>query len=221
MEELSFTSDDFPQMERRYRAHFFNSLTGFKSVNLCGSCSKSEKPNLAIFNSVFHLGSNPPLMGMIIRPATVPRHTLTNIIEQNEYTFNHIHEDIVASAHQTVAKYTRTQNEFEMTGLTPYFSENMKAPYVAESRIKIGLRFRERYNIQANHTILIVGEVVEVILPKDAVGMDGFVDLNAAGTVTGSGLDAYLTTEKIARLSYARPYEDLRELNFNKQNQEH
>ena len=160
-------------------------------------------------------------MGMIIRPATVPRHTLTNIIEQNEYTFNHIHEDIVASAHQTAAKYTRTQNEFEMTGLTPYFSENMKAPYVAESRIKIGLRFRERYNIQANHTIMIVGEVVEVILPKDAVGMDGFVDLNAAGTVTGSGLDAYLTTEKIARLSYARPYEDLRELNFNKQNQEH
>lgn len=219
MEEVQFSAYDFEHMERRFRAHFFNSLSGFKSVNLCGTSSKNGKANLAIFNSVFHLGSNPPLMGMIIRPATVPRHTLTNIIEQDHFTFNHIHEDIVEAAHQTSAKYTRTQCEFEMTGLTPYYSESHKAPYVAESRIKIGLKFRERYNIQANHTIMIVGEVVEVILPKEAVGMDGFVDLNKAGSVTGSGLDAYLNTEKITRLSYARPYEELREIEYAKDKQ--
>jgi len=219
MEEVQFTSYDFEQMERRFRAHFFNSLSGYKSVNLCGTCSKNERSNLAVFNSIFHIGSNPPLLGMIIRPATVPRHTLTNIIEQDHYTFNHIHEDIVKPAHQTSAKYTRTQSEFDLSGLTPFFSDEHPAPYVAESRIKIGLKFRERYNIQANHTIMIVGEVVEVIVPKDVVGIDGFIDLCEAGTVAGSGLDAYLNTDKITRLSYARPYEDLREIEYAKDKQ--
>lgn len=212
MEETRFSSNDFVNMERRFRAHFFNSLSGFKSVNLCGTEDKKGTSNLAILNSVIHLGSNPPLMGMIMRPATVPRHTLSNIIEQDHYTFNHINRDIIHEAHQTSAKYTRTQDEFDMVGLTPYYSENHKAPYVAESKVKIGLKFRERVNIASNHTILIVGEVVEVILPKAVVGMDGFIDLSEAGTLTGSGLDAYLETVKVARLTYARPYEELREI---------
>ncbi len=212
MEDKRFTSVDFVNMERRFRAHFFNSLSGFKSVNLCGTEDKKGKSNLAILNSVFHLGSNPPLMGMIMRPATVPRHTLSNIIEQDHYTFNHINKEIIHEAHQTSAKYTRTQDEFEMVGLTPYYSDNLRAPYVLESKVKIGLKFRERVNIASNHTILIVGEVVEVILPSGAVGLDGFVDLQEAGTLTGSGLDAYLETKKVARLSYARPYEEIKEI---------
>ncbi|RYY06600.1 MAG: flavin oxidoreductase, partial [Sphingobacteriaceae bacterium] len=32
-----------------------------------------------------------------------------------------------------------------------------------------------------------------------------FVDLEAAGSVTTSGLDCYHTTKKLARLSYAKP----------------
>lgn len=207
-------SDEIKDWERRYRANFFNSVVGFKSVALVGTIDKKGQPNLAIVNSALHFGSNPPLMGILIRPSTVPRHTLSNIIERDNFTINHVHADMIDSAHQTSAKYLRGQSEFEAVGLHEHFSERICAPYVAESHIKIGLEFRERINVRTNHTIMMIGEVVEVILPDEFVGPDGFVDLHACGSIVGSGLDAYLKTEKIKRLSYARPESELEELNY-------
>lgn len=214
MELKKFSENDFKAWESRYRAHFFNSVVGFKSLALCGSRDQDGNTNLAVINSVVHIGANPPLMGMIIRPATVPRHTLTNIIENDEYTFNHIREDMVDWAHQTSAKYLRGQSEYTKCGFTEYYSGNINAPYVAESTIKIGLRFKERINIRSNHTIMMIGEVVEVILPEDVIGEDGFVDLQKAGSMVGSGLDAYLKTSKIKRMAYAQPDRDPEQLEY-------
>ena len=56
-----------------------NSITGYKSANMIGSRSNSGNENLAIFSSVTHLGSNPPLfLSFTLRPNTVPRHTYKN-----------------------------------------------------------------------------------------------------------------------------------------------
>jgi len=53
--------------------------------------------------------------------------------------------------------------------------------------------------------IFTVGEILEVILPDDIVGEDGFVDIEKAEIVAISGLDSYHDTKRIARLSYAKP----------------
>ncbi|MEM8846156.1 MAG: hypothetical protein AAGD17_03545 [Bacteroidota bacterium] len=66
---------DLPSRER---ANFINTISGFKSANLIGSKSKEGISNLAIFNSVIHLGSNPALLGFVLRPITVERHTYEN-----------------------------------------------------------------------------------------------------------------------------------------------
>ena len=58
-----FSSTDISQMEQRFRASFINSLGGFKSVVLVGTANESGETNLAIFNSLFHIGANPPLCG--------------------------------------------------------------------------------------------------------------------------------------------------------------
>jgi hypothetical protein len=68
-------------METRYRASFVNSLGGFKSVVMIGSKNKKGQENLAIFNSLIHIGANPALCAFIVRPDVSPRHTLENIIE--------------------------------------------------------------------------------------------------------------------------------------------
>ena len=96
----TFTTSDFRQMERRYRAAFLNSIGGFKSVNLIGTVDGQGRTNLSIFNSVFHLGADPPLLGMVVRPHTVERHTLENILQTGAYTINHISEAIFRQAHQ-------------------------------------------------------------------------------------------------------------------------
>jgi flavin reductase (DIM6/NTAB) family NADH-FMN oxidoreductase RutF len=199
-----FDSGDISGMEQRFRTQFINSITGFKSLNLVGTINKHGMTNLAVFSQVVHLGANPSLIGIIVRPDSVPRHTLANIAETGCFTLNHVLESFIRQAHQTSARYPEEVSEFTATGLNPLFSEVIEAPYVAESNIRIGLQWRETIPIPLNGTLLVIGEVVEVFLPGDCLGADGYVDLNEAGTITVAGLDAYHRTEKIVRLPYAK-----------------
>ena len=79
-------------MEQRERARLINSLSGFKSANLIGTCDKQGLENLAVVSSVVHLGSNPPLFGFIVRPTESRRDTLENILETKHFTINSVGE---------------------------------------------------------------------------------------------------------------------------------
>ena len=95
---MYFSKNTIENLDSRYRAHFINSLSGFKSANLIGTQDNQGHTNLAIVSSVFHLGAHPPLVGMIIRPHSVPRHTLENILETGFYTINHVNKTIYQQA---------------------------------------------------------------------------------------------------------------------------
>ncbi|MGH1366438.1 MAG: flavin reductase family protein [Calditrichia bacterium] len=203
---MHVTAEDIVSMEQRYRAHFVNSLSGFKSANLVGSVDNAGNNNLAIISSVFHLGANPPLIGMIIRPHTAPRGTFENILASGFYTINHVNADIFEKAHQTSARYRESVSEFREVGLTPESSKRHPAPYVQESRLKIGVFFCEHKTIELNGTNLIIGEIVEVLVDDSVVKEDGFIDIESLDTVAVSGLDRYHQTKALARLSYAKPH---------------
>ena len=68
----TFTQNDIAQMNKRFRTNFINALSGVKSANLVGTTGPNGD-NLAIISSVFHLGADPALMGMIMRPHTASR----------------------------------------------------------------------------------------------------------------------------------------------------
>jgi flavin reductase (DIM6/NTAB) family NADH-FMN oxidoreductase RutF len=192
-------------LEQKFRAEMINSITGFKSLALIGTKDKRGNTNLAIFNSLVHIGSNPPLIGFISRPKIEERHTVKNIFENSFYTINHIPESIYINAHQTSARYTSEISEFEATELTEEYINDFYAPFVKESNIKMGVVFKEKVLINSNDTCLIVGEIRELIIPDNCLGSDGFVDICKAESIAGSGLDTYYTTQKIARLTYAKP----------------
>jgi flavin reductase (DIM6/NTAB) family NADH-FMN oxidoreductase RutF len=200
----TFSSNDIMNMEQRYRTTFINSIAGFKSLNLVGTINEQEKINVAIFNSIFHVGANPPLLGMVFRPDEVERHTLENILSTKQYTLNHVHTEIIRASHQTSARYPKDVSEFEACGLTPIFSKNIIAPYVQESKVKIGMELREKIKVNSNNTIIIIGQIIEIIIDEIAIEIDGFVNLEKLETCTVAGIDAYYTTKKIERLSYAK-----------------
>jgi flavin reductase (DIM6/NTAB) family NADH-FMN oxidoreductase RutF len=203
-----FTSNDLQQMARIPRLTLVNSITGFKSGNLVGTCNEAGVSNLAIFSSAVHLGSEPALIGIVTRPIVpdgkTTRHTYDNIRQTGFFTLNHVHAGIVPQAHQTSASYDEGVSEFEAVGLTPEYLGLGKTPYVQESRIKMGLEYVEEYFIQANQTILVVGKVVELFLPENALDEAGNLDLNLAETVAVSGLDTYHSATQLHRLPYAR-----------------
>jgi len=200
---------DILALERRYRAQFVNSLSGFKGVNMVGTVDTKGQTNLAIVSSVVHLGSNPALFGMVMRPHTVARHTLENLLETGFYTLNHLNEDIYPQAHHTSARYPKDISEFNVTRLTPLYTPIIPAPYVQESHIRLGLAFKQKIDIELNGTVFIIGELVEVHFPTDCLTEDGFLDIKRAGSITVAGLDAYHSTNLLERLPYAKPHKSI------------
>lgn len=192
------------QYESRYRAQLMNSLAGVKQAVLIGTKSNDGHTNLAVFNSLIHIGANPPLWGVICRPDTVKRDTLNNILETREYTFNFVQTIDFEKVHQTSAKYEKHISEFEACGFTESYQPHFNAPFVAEAPVKIGMRLEQKMDISINNTILLIGSIVHIELDEKLIGSDGFVHLQDANTLACTGLDAYYETRLITRLSYAK-----------------
>ncbi len=188
-----------------FRRDLINTLPGPRSVHLIGTKGHKGFENLGVFSSVVHVGASPPLLGFIMRPLTVPRHTYHHIRANKWFTLNTLHPDFLEAAHQTSANYALKESEFSATGLTPEYSDGCKAPYVQESPIKIGLTLEEEYPIKANGTLFLIGRVQEIFVPDEAVGDTGHVDHEILKTLTAVGLDVYQQSTNSVRLSYARP----------------
>jgi NAD(P)-dependent dehydrogenase (short-subunit alcohol dehydrogenase family)/flavin reductase (DIM6/NTAB) family NADH-FMN oxidoreductase RutF len=210
---MKLTKDNITALKTHERVLFINSLSGFKSANLVGTADALQHSNLSIVSSVVHLGANPPLLGMVMRPHTVPRGTLENILDVGVYTLNHVHEDIYQQAHQTSARYPEDVSEFDEVGFTEQWEDGFNAPFVKESRIKMGMKFREKHTLDINGTEFVIGEIVSIEMSDEFVAEDGFVSLEKAGTVAVSSLDTYHSTNTLASLSYAKPEDALAVLN--------
>lgn len=205
MEVWQWGTNELAQMDKEYRRKLINCISGFKSANLIGTVNAEGQANLAIFNSVVHIGANPPLLGIVVRPITVPRHTYNNIKETGYFTINSVHKSFFKQAHQTSANYPSSLSEFEECGLTPTYGTNHPAPYVHESEIRIGLELNEELPIKSNGTILLIGHIIELHIPQHIVATDGYINLHQAGVISVNGLDAYHETVPLQRLAYARP----------------
>jgi flavin reductase (DIM6/NTAB) family NADH-FMN oxidoreductase RutF len=201
-----FTPAEWQSWERFYRANFINSLTGFKSASLIGTINAQGVPNLGMFSSIVHIGSDPALIGYINRPVAAAPHTLANIKANGLYTVNHIQASFLAQAHQTSAKYPEEVNEFTEVGLTEEYLDGVKVPFVKESPIKYLLSLKEIIPITLNATFLVIGHLEQVLIdPSLQPTSDGFLHLDQAGSISSNGLDAYYKTELIDRYDYAKP----------------
>ena len=201
---MTLNLDAIMAMERIERLNLINSISGFKSANLIGTRNAGGQENLTVFSSVFHLGSNPPVLGCIVRPDVVPRHTLANIRETRFYTVNHIHESFHEKAHQTSAKYPKEVSEFDAVGLTPEYVESFVAPFVSEATVKLGLEITEEIPVKTNGTIMLVGTIRVAVFPDSIKSEDGTLEIEKAGTVAISGLNTYHSTRCLNKLGYAR-----------------
>ena len=201
-----FTPAEWQSWERFYRANFINSLTGFKSASLIGTINAQGVPNLGMFSSMVHIGSDPALIGYINRPLAAAPHTLANIKSNGFYTVNHIHPSFVDKAHQTSAKYPDEVNEFAEVGLTEEYLEGINVPFVKESAIKYLLSLKEVVPITLNDTFLVIGQLEQVLIDLSLQPTpDGFLELDQIGSICSNGLDAYYKTTLIDRYAYAKP----------------
>ncbi len=205
-----YTTSDIKNLDKLFRLNLINSCTGYKSANLLATKSKSGQTNVAVFNSVHHIGSNPAMLGFILRPTTAPRNTFENIKETGVFTVNHIHKDMIEQAHQTAAKYENNISEFNQTGLEEEYLDGFFAPYVKQSSVKIGCRYLNKYHITENDTILVVAAIEHLYFEEGIQTPDGWLRLDDADTVAINGLDGYALPVLLDRFHYARPGKEIK-----------
>jgi flavin reductase (DIM6/NTAB) family NADH-FMN oxidoreductase RutF len=199
---------DIQSWDRFYRGNFINCLSGFKSATLIGTINENEQPNLALFSNIVHIGADPALIGFINRPKAAAPHTLQNIEATGWFSMNHINPAIIAPAHQSSAKYDEEINEFDATGLTIAYHNNLPIPFVAESQIQYAMELVNIMPIPQNGTFLVIGAVKEVwIQQEQIVQPDGFLAIEQAGSICSLGTDAYYTCHLTNRYAYAKPNE--------------
>ena len=192
-------------LDNRYRIQLINSISGLKSAHLIGSINSNQQTNLAIISSVFHLGADPALIGMIFRPDISPRHSLENIRETKVCTLNHVNSSIYKSAHQTSARYPREVSEFDACDLVAEYKGEFKAPFVRDSNIQLALKLEEEKKIELNNTHMLIMSIETIYMKEDYLAKDGNVMLAAADSIAVGGLDSYYEARLIERLPYAKP----------------
>jgi flavin reductase (DIM6/NTAB) family NADH-FMN oxidoreductase RutF len=203
---MQLTEQDIKGLDKITRLNIINSLSGIKPANLIGTISDSGQTNLAIFSSVVHIGSNPPLLGFILRPdGEVRRDTFKNIMENGQFTINHVHGTFTDRAHYTSAKFATDISEFDRCKFTEEYIDDFSAPFVKESTIKIGLECIQTIPIEINNTSLVIGKIKLVVLPDESIDDHGHINFDLLGTVGISGLNSYYSVQRIGKYPYARP----------------
>ena len=198
-------SDDIKKLEKTKRLKLINSITGVKPANLIGTKNKGGISNLAIFSSVVHLGSKPPLLAFVTRTSKdVNRNTLNNILETKYYTINQIQKEFVKNAHYTSAKFNENISEFEMCKIEEENIDDFFAPFVKKSNLKIGMELKEMIPIKSNDSTLVVGQVMKIIIDKSFLKNDFMFDLEKSGSIAIGGLNEYFTIKNLDHFPYVR-----------------
>ena len=198
-------SEDIKKLEKTKRLKLINSITGVKPANLIGTKNKGGISNLAIFSSVVHLGSKPPLLAFVTRTSKdVNRNTLNNILETKYYTINQIQKEFVKNAHYTSAKFNENISEFEMCKIEEENIDDFFAPFVKKSNLKIGMELKEMIPIKSNDSTLVVGQVIKIIMDKSFLKNDFMFDLEKSGSIAIGGLNEYFTIKNLDHFPYVR-----------------
>lgn len=199
------TSIEIAELEKQYRINLINSLIGFRALNLLGTINTNGASNLCIISSAFHLGANPPLIGMVIRPEREHNDTLRNIKSVGQYTLNNVLPNWYMQAHQTSASYPSGVSEFNECHFNELHVQGFRAPFVEQSTVRIGLQLREIKDIALNGTTIVIGEILHILTEEGLVQADGTINHQQAETITVAGLDSYYLPQPIGRLAYAKP----------------
>ena len=198
------TTADLSEMEKVKRLNLVNSCTGYKSANLIATQSLEGINNVAIFSSITHLGSNPAMLGFIMRPTIVVRDTYKNIKETGYFTVNHVTADIIGDSHHTSANYNPEESEFDKTKLNIEFKDSITTPFVKDCPVQLYCKYINEYHIKENGTVHIIASIEKIFYNENLEHQDGWLQLDKADVISLNGLDGYCLPKLVNRYEYAR-----------------
>ena len=166
----------------------FNAMVGPRPIGWISSRDNAGHLNLAPYSFFNAFNYTPPIIGFASIGA---KDSLRNIQETGEFGWNLVTRPLAEQMNASCAAVGPEISEFELTGLTPVASRNIKVPRVAESPVSFECKLTQIVQLQGVDgvlvpTWLVLGEVVGVYIARRLL-KDGVYDTAAAEPVLRGG----------------------------------
>ena len=185
----------------------FNAMVGPRPIGWISSHDSAGNLNLAPYSFFNAFNYTPPIIGFASIGA---KDSLRNIQETGEFGWNLVTRPLAEQMNASCAAVGPEISEFELTGLTPVASRNIKVPRVAESPVSFECKLTQIVQLHGVDgvlvpTWLVLGEVVGVYIAKRLL-KDGVYDTAAAEPILrGGGPADYFAVTPESNFKMFRP----------------
>lgn len=144
----------------------FNAIVGPRPIGWVSTQSSSGILNLAPYSFFNAFNYIPPIVAF---SSIGLKDSVTNVRQTKEFCWNLVTKDLAEQMNQTCAPVPPEVNEFELAGLTPAASSEVKVPRVAQSKVSFECKVTQIIELQNTqgvgvNTWLVCGEVVGVYI---------------------------------------------------------
>ena len=145
------------------------------SVVLVTCVDSTGKPNIITLAWAGTVCSEPPMVGLGIRPS---RYSHGLISETKEFVVNIPSTKIIKEADYCGMKSGKKVDKFAKTGLNAEKADKVKAPLIRECPVNLECKLKETISLGAHD--LFIGEVVQVHVDEAVLDKNGHIDFNKA-----------------------------------------
>ena len=177
---------------------FMISVVVPRPIAFVSTVSLDGRFNVAPFSYFNAITNRPPLLGISInRREGVPKDTLRNIEQTEEFVVNSVDEALGAQMVLSSGDWPEDVDEFALTALTPVPSDLIKPPRVGESPVSMECRLHRL--IELGSTSFVVGEILRAHV-EDRVLTDGRVDIAKLRPLGRLGGDGYSVVRDVIHM---------------------
>jgi flavin reductase (DIM6/NTAB) family NADH-FMN oxidoreductase RutF len=148
-------------------------------VVLVTSSDGTGKPNIITLAWVGVVCSDPPMIGIAIRPG---RYSYALIERRGEFVVNIPTKDLLNQTEYCGVISGRDVDKFSKSGLTPQPSSKVAPPLIRECPVNLECKVRKKIRLGSHD--LFIGEVVSLHVEEDLLDSRGDVDFSKTGAMT-------------------------------------
>jgi len=177
---------------------FMISVVVPRPIAFVSTVGRDGRFNVAPFSYFNAITNRPPLLGISInRREGVPKDTLRNIEQTEEFVVNSVDEPLAAQMVLSSGDWPDDVDEFALTSLTPVPSDLVKPPRVGESPVSMECRLHRL--IELGSTSFVIGEILRGHV-RDSVLTDGRVDIAKLRPLGRLGGDGYSVVRDVIHM---------------------
>ena len=163
------------------------------------SCKRGEeKTNIITLAWVGTICSDPAMISISVRPE---RYSYDIIKDSGEFVVNLVNDRLTYACDWCGVRSGRDYDKFAETGLTPYVSEYMETPAIAQSPVNLYCKVTKTERLGSHD--MYIAEIIGVTVDERYMDEKGRFDLEAAKLVAYSHGAYHALGEKLGTFGYS------------------